>query len=340
MYSAIIEKTRKHCKEIKINSLIALCEIKDYDSFCKELESLIESKKNKDLIYKMFRIMQGKFIIGYKKYKEFVKKYQDTIEIMKKYYCLSDMTFFKYNSDGKPNKSSTEDYFFKFISEHKDDIDTIKNVAIKIKALGFDKIIYGEKLDFTDIEYKLDTSYSSDFEYLENMEVIPTYNRNPIQYRTNGSCYRMTISTIGYGNNQDISRYGREIELNSLIFDPNRLPNELTKESTIEAIVKLADERKDEYQYIRDSVDMSVSTDDLMTQYNYTKKIVERINGIKNKEELNQMLHNILKEITELKLASLKFENEAITSSEKIDEDRIETEKKLYLERRNYIDVD
>lgn len=331
MYSAIIEKVHKHCKEIKINSLIALCEINNYDSFCEELESLIASNKNEALIYKMFCIMQGKFIIGYKKYKEFVKKYQDTIEIMKKYHCLSDMTIFKYNPNGKLNKSSTEDYFFKFISYHKDDIDTIKNLALKIKSLGFDKIVYGENLDFTDIEYRFYTSYNDDFEYLENMEVIPAYNRNPIKYKTNGSCYRMTISADGCG---------REIELNSLIFDPNRLPNELTKESTIEAIIKLANEMKDEYQHIRDSVAMSISTDDLMTQYNNTKKIIERINGTKNKEELNQILHNILKEITELKLASLEFENETIASSEKIDEDRIETEKQLYLGRRNYIDVD
>lgn len=338
--SAIVEKKHKHCKKIETNSLIALCEIKNYDTFCEELESLIASKKNKDLIYKMYNIMQGKFVLGNKKYKEFVRKYHDTIEIMKKYHCLSDMTILKYNPDGKPNKSSTEDYFYKFILEHKENIETIKSIAIKIKSLGFDKIIYGEKLNFTDIEYELEESYGSDFEYLENIEVIPTYTRNSIKYKTNNSCYCMTIGTTGYSNNQNISNYDRIIELNSLIFDPDRLPNEITVESTIGTIHKLAEARKRDYQIIRDVVDISISAEDLMIQYNRTKRIIESIESVKNKEELNQILNNILKEINELKLASLSFENETIDSSKTLDEEKIENEKSFYLVRREWTSID
>jgi hypothetical protein len=333
IYSAIVEEKQKHCKEIQTNSLIALCEMENYDKFCQELESLIASEENKDLIYKVYNIMQGNLTIGNKKLKNFVKKYQDIIEIMKKYHCLSDMTIYKYHSDGKPDDSSNEDYFFKFISEHKEDIETIKNIAIKIKNLGFDKIIYGEKLDFTDVEYQLDTLYGSDIKFLENIDVIPTYNLNPIIYKTNDSCYCMTVGTFGYGNKK-ISDYGREIELNSLIFDPQRLPNEITVESTIGTIIKLVENSKKEYQIIKDSVDMSIFTEDLMIQYNRTKNIIESIENLKNKEEIKQILHNILREITELKLASLSFENEIIDCYEKIDEDKMEDEKKLYLKRR------
>lgn len=327
------------CKKIKIDSLIALCEIENYNEFCQELELLIKSNKNKDLIYKMYDIMQGKFKVGFKKYKKFVKKYQNVIDIMKKYECLGDMTIVRYNPDGKPNEDSTENYFYEYICKHKKDIEAIKSVALKIKKLGFYEITFGKNLDFTNIEYKLDENYGSNFEFLENMEVIPSYNYNPIKYKTTGSCYCLTIKTIGYCDSKDITDYYRRIELNSLVFDPDRLPNEITKKSTLEVIRKIATETNKDYEIIRDSINMSISIDDLINQYNNTKRIIESIKSIEDKHELNQILNNILSEITKLKSESLILENEMIDNSQKIDENNIENEKKLYLEGRKWYDI-
>lgn len=340
-YLTIMERREKYCKEIETNSLIALCEIgSDYGKFCEELESLIESKKNRDLIYKIYRIMRGKFTIGKTKYKKFVRKYQDVIDIMKKHHCLSDMTILKYNPNGKPNSRSTENYFYEYISNHQEDIDTIKDVAIKIKSLGFNKIFYGEGLDFRDIEYELYTSYGHDFCFLENIEVNPTYDSNPIKYRTNGSCYCMILSTTGFLENQDLCNYGRTIELNSLIFDPNRLPDKITKDSTIDVIKQQVEERKGEYQNLQDSVNMSITTDDLINQFNYSKRMIENIENARNNEDLKRILHNISNAMTDLKNASLAFENKMIESSEKIDKSRINSEKELYLRRREAVDID
>jgi len=338
MYSAIIEKKDKYCKEIETKSLMALCEMENYDIFCKELESLIASKRNKDLIRKMYRIMQGKFVLGKRKYKNFVKKYQDIIEIMKKHHCLCDMTFVKYNPNGTPNKNSTEDYFYKYILEHKEDIETIKNVVKKIKDLGFYKIIYWEKLDFTLEEYNFNYgSYGSDFKYLENIEIIPSYNKNSITYKTKNSCYCID-ARIGY--DKEIRDYSKEIRLNTLIFDSNRLPNEITFESTIGTIIKSADSIKDDYQNIKDFIDMSIIVDNLKLQYNNIKNRIESIESIKNKKEIIEILKNILKEINDLKIQSSIFETEVINSSERIDEELIEKEKKLYLKRRIWENLD
>lgn len=333
-YSDVCKKRNKYCKKIKVDSLITLCEIKNYDEFSKDLEKLISSKRGIRKIFNLYDVMQGKFIFGSKKYKDFIKKYQNVIDIMKKNNCLESMILYKYDKDGKSYYNHQEEYFYNFISEHKEDIETIKNVAFKIKSLGFDKIIYGEKLDFTDSEYELDKIYSFDFEYLENMELVPTYTNNPIKYKTNDSCYCMSIKLNGFGTNKGISEFGREIELNSLIFDSNRLPNEITYDSTLSVINNLFIDGKKDLKKIRDILDMSVCTDDLISQYNITKKMIESIEDVKDKEELKQVLTNISKDLDALKKAGLSFEKEIINSSDTINEEIIKNEKDQYIKRR------
>lgn len=331
----IMDEQNKSYKKIETNSLMALCEIgDDYFNFCDELESLIESKKNEYLIDTVYRIMQGHFTIGNGKIKQFVEKYQNIIEIMKKYRCLVNMTILKYDSNGKPKKNYSEEYFCQYISEHRNDVDLIKQVAFKLKSLGFDEIMLCENLEFTGSEYKYSTLYGRNVQFLENIEIIPAYYIDSIEYKTNGSCYRMTIPTTGYGIKKEVSSYGRKIELNSLVFDPSRLPNEITIDSIIGVIIQQANERKNEYQVIQYLVDMGISIDDLMEEFIRTYKVIEKIDGVNNMNDLKQILYNISREITKLKLASLKCEKETIDSSEKISKEKIENEKKLYLVRR------
>ena len=54
-------KWDKQCKSISIKHLIVLCEIKeDYKSFYYDLEILVKSKTNKDLIKEAYHAMNGK----------------------------------------------------------------------------------------------------------------------------------------------------------------------------------------------------------------------------------------------------------------------------------------
>ncbi len=251
IYSDIVEKANKDCKEIQTNHLIALCEIEeDYKSFCGDLEKLIQSKSNKNLVMKAYRMMSGKSFFIPKRYKNFMEKYKHTIEVVKKYSCLSNFTIFSYDAKGKRKTNLDEDYFYQYIEEHKEDIETIKAVLFKIKDLDFEKILFREKLDFSEFEYKLNTSCESKFFFLENMEVNPTHLENSIQYKTNSSCYCITLQFIDY-DNRKISKYARSIELNSLVFNPNRLPNEITTRATIEFIYKLAEKKKEECKKIQ-----------------------------------------------------------------------------------------
>lgn len=341
IYSAVIEKRNKHCKKIQTNHLIVLCEVgENYKSFCDDLEELIKSKSNRDLVSKVYHVMQGKLSIGSSKYKEFVEKHKHTIEIMNKYSCLSNLTVLSYDEKGKRRENLTENYFYQYIQEHNEDIETIKALALKIKALGFDEINFGEKLDFTEIEYELDTSYGSDFAFLENMEVNPTYLNSPIKYRTNGSYYCLILKSNGYGSNKEVSKYGRNIELNSLIFDPNKLPNEITTESTIGVIQELAEKKKGEHEDIQASVDLSITTSDLAGYFERLKEVSERIDKIKDDPELKNLLNQMQNTLTQLQLFGVNFENQIIDSHTGITDETMKREKKLYLDRRYWASID
>lgn len=341
--SSVIDKKNENCKEIQTNHLIVLCEIKeDYKSFCDDLEELIKSKSNRDLVSKVYHAMQGKLFIGSKKYKWFIEKHKHTIRIMNRYSCLSNFTVLSYDEKGKRRENLTEDYFYQFIQEHKEDIETIKAVALKLKNLGFDEITFGEELDFTKIEYKLYSTYESYFAFLENMEVSSTYSNIPIKYRTNDSCYCMILGTSGYGDNKEVSKYDRKIELNSLIFDSNRLPNEVTTESTIEVIYELAQKKEVEQEDLRHSIDLSISTSDLKDYFERLKAVTERIDKIKDNQELIKLLNQIQNALTQLQLFGDNFETQIIDSHNDITEETIKREKELYLDRRymDSIDID
>ena len=245
VYSASSEKWGKYCKQIPTNHLIVLCEIEeDFKSFYSDLEKLIKSKWNKDPLTKLYHAMQGKTSMGSHKYNSFIEKHKRTIEIMRRYSCLSNLTILSYDANGIRVDNLVEDYFYQYIQKHKEDIDKIKDVALKIKELGISKINYYEHLDFSQFEYTLDTSYKCEFSFLENMEIIPTYSSNQIKYKTKNSCYCLTLEFSGYGNNKKLSNYGKSIVVNNLVFNPNRLPDKLTSESTIGLIYELAEKEK------------------------------------------------------------------------------------------------
>lgn len=328
-------KWDKQCKSISINHLITLCEIgEDYKSFCDDLEILIKSKTNKDFVNEVYQVMQGKFSIRFSKYKSFIEKHKHTIEIMNKYSCLSNLTVLSYDTKGNRTKNLPEDYFYQYIQQNKENIEKIKAIALKLKELGFNEIKYGENLDFTEVEYDLDTFYESEFAFLENIEVNSTYLRSPIKYKTNSSCYCMCLTLRSYGSKKEVSKYVSKIYLNSLMFDLNSLPNEITTESTIGAIKKLADNKKTEYSDIQNSVDLSIATSDLKRQFEQLKQVIAKIDKVKNNEELSRVLEQLQSIMIQLQNFGDNFEREIIDSNAGITEQTVVQEKKLYLDRR------
>lgn len=284
--------------------------------------------------------MQGKLSISSIKYKEFVEKHRHAIEIMNKYYCLSEFTIFSYNEKGKRKENLAEDYFYQYIQNHYEDIEKIKAVALKIKNLGFNKIKFSEKIDFTKFKYELDTLYGGDFSYLENIEIKPTYFNDLIEYKTNGSCYRLILTTNISRNIKEVEKYNMIIELNSLIFDPDRLPNEITTETTIGAIKNLAQNKKEDYENVRYSVDLNISISDLKDYFERLKAVTERIDKIKDNKDLKNLLSQMQNILTQLQLFGTNFENQLIDSYTDITDKTMKREKELYLNRRYLSNID
>ena len=79
-------------KEINTNHLIALCEIfDDYKEFYRDLEELIKSKTNKNLVRKVYDYITKKTsFFRNKKYDAFIAKHKNTIDIMIEYFSYGN----------------------------------------------------------------------------------------------------------------------------------------------------------------------------------------------------------------------------------------------------------
>ena len=311
------ELRKENFKTIDINHLLALCELgENYQLFCYDLEKLIKSKTKRNLVKKLYNAIEGSSTIVLKKYKKFIEKHQDIIAIMNKYYCLYQLTVLSYDQKGDRVKNLSEDYFYQYLQNHKKDIETIKEVVLKIKNLGFNEINLNENFDFTKKEYEItalkDKIFGNErFSFLESMEIIPTDSIRSIKYRTNDSCYCMDLECDGIcfdkyvsniSNIELIERF-KNIKLNSLVFDSKRLPNKITKHSTLGVICELNVNKMKEHENLRPTIDLRLIID-------YLKTIVEN-------------------------LSQLVEENQTINSDENITEETIQKEKKLQSKNKN-----
>lgn len=324
----------KEYKKISINNLLALAHIlDDYEKFNKKLKIF-----NIDNLSNLFKVSKGEFILSPRTNK-FYKENKNIIDIINKYSTFYDFITNIYIS----NRSSYDiNYFYNYLICNKDKLDDIVKVVEKIKELGFKEIKFNEEEDFKKEEYKLNTSrvksiiYSivTDIHFLENMELIPEYENNIIKYKTNGSNYCMVLpyrdDAKGWASD--------EIILNNLLFDPNRLPNSLKKEDTIDKIIALKETKKEEMTSIRELVDLGVKIFDLEKEYANLKYTVERLENVKSKEELKKVLENIKLELEQLR----QINKNEVEGNPNVTEDQIEREKQLYIRSREfqYLDLD
>ncbi len=330
-------------KEINTNHLIALCEIfDDYKEFYRDLEELIKSKTNKNLVRKVYDYITKKTsFFRNKKYDAFIAKHKNTIDIMIEYFSLSNLTVLSYDIKGERKGTLAVDYFFKYLKQHQEDIETIKQVALKIKELGIDRITFGKDLDFTKYYHLLNTAYDCEFAFLTDLEIIPSYSNGAIKYKTNSSPYLMYLKLDHfYGSEDKISKYRRKIELNSLIFNPNLLPNEITVEATIGVIKALAEEQKEVSKDIEDSVDISIATDDLKKEFVSLKKSYEEIAKLKDNQELKDILLEMQNVIAKLQLFEENFEQSVIDTHPSLNKDIMKKEKTAEEDRRYNSSID
>lgn len=206
--------------------------------------------------------------------------------------------------------------------------------------MGFSEFEFNEDLDFTKEIYGAYPSFDRNFDitYVASVQVIPSYV-NHINYKTNASNYKMKLSLNGISH-KEISEYGRDIVLNSLLFDPNTLPAKLDKEHIFDQLLDLKKEQEENSSIIRNVVDLSISVSDLEYQFNNASSTINRLEGVKNKEQLVAVLSNIKEELEKLKTLSTKYESCISQEEPLLKPEVLKKEKTLYLKRRYMENID
>lgn len=323
---------------VHTRNLIALCHIiNEFSEFEERLLKYISPKYNRDFVAQLYDITcEGKFKLGARKAKRFYSENKEIIDTINKYTNISMFINMNYGFHGDPHEDFQ--YFYKYISSHKSEIDKILPVLEKIKSLGFDKLEFNENLDFTkEITYVYPSFRRNfiDMKYFDNAEVIPTYENDVIEYKSTDSNYLMTLSIIG----DDFSDYGRKITINSLTFDPSRLPNEISKQNIFDTLVAKAGATQEKRSYIRSSVNLGVSVLDLDRQLSSTSRTITGLEDVKNKTELIEVLTRMKADLEQLKVLSAEHDASISEKEPVLSSDVLENEKKLYLHRRDMASI-
>lgn len=325
------ESAQKTHIKAYIDDLIALCYILDnLEEFNYNLMNLMYKPKD-NYLYNIREISNGKFLFRTTKEKIFYKENQIVIDIINKhseiFRFLSDN--YKNNGDMKPNW----EFFYQYFLEHQNELDQILFLLIKLQRLGFKEIKFNKSLDFTNNQYEISTWFSNNygFCFLENMEVIPQYEEDKIKYRTTGSNYEMKIFPESIN---EIYINGREITVNNLLFDATLLPNKLSKETVFDPIISLSEKRKEQYDAIRNSVDLIVNTENLEVEFLNLSNTVEKLEYFKIREELQNSLLKIRENLDKIKSLNVQYDESVVEEYPNITPEQLNDEYTRYMARK------
>lgn len=331
----------KEVADADVNNLVALCHIiDDYDEFNANLTVLLASmRNNQEIPYLLDRISHSDFVLGAKKVKQFYRDNKLVVDTVNNYSNINAFISSDYDWYGNVRIGQGLDYFYRYIISHYDDLEKIRTLITKIKKLGFDRLQLDENADFTNNDYYLRSSRmenNADITFFENMELIPNYNKGKVGYRTTGSDYKINIQ-YPY---DELSRYSRSIVVTNLLFDPQRLPDDLSKNSIFDPIVSLKTNQQERCNSLRNAVDLSISVDDLYAKFDLISNITQRINDAKSKEELYQILKLFKTYLEQLKTVSAEYNNNVVNNDADITTELLEEEKALCLKRRIWDEMD
>ena len=313
--------------KIEIKNLIALSQIiDDYEKFDEKIKELMKTNNQiNDIWFKLLKLINNQALLGNRKIKKFYNDTKDILDVIGKYTSTYDFL-----SEYSTGKSKKLDYYYKYLKVNMNKLDDILVLLNKLQELGFSRVTLNENLDL-DKTYSIYTmlSYNIDISYLDNMEVIPTYDLGQVKYKSNKSDYIINAHVL---MSQNISIYGSSIEVSNLLFDPNRLPPTIDKENIFEYILNLRDKNK--IKQIRNAVDLNVNTIDLNDNIGKLRETVERIEDNKSKDKLINLLYQFAHDMNNMNEIAEDY-NKNVAQQLSLDEDQLEEESKKYIKRRN-----
>lgn len=317
---------------IDVKNLLALCNILDeFEEFNERAISFFSGKDKNELLNKLIKVTKNEFCFNSRKVKKFYNENKKVIDTIKKYSYVWDF-FSKGYCWGSKDKEELH-YMYQYIKENRKDLDKIIAILEKIKEYKIDNLQFNKDFDFTKETYTLynNVGLNTSFVYLDNIEVIPSYESDRIKYKSTGSNY-----IIDYRNKESVLIRGySHVKLNSLTFDVERLPESLDSKEIFRKIMPLRDKKKDDYNAIRSSVNLNINLEDISELTGKLEEIIEEIDNVKIKDELKNYLLIISESIFKMQNITYNHDKENIGNSKYITEDILNKEKELYKRRRD-----
>lgn len=319
----------KKTYSLDINNIIVLCHLinkkEEVNSFSEELIEIgykLDYVKFSKFINKIERVSNGQHVLLSGFEKKFYLKYKDVIDIIITY---SNMSSFLDNN----NYRDIIELYNNYLLFHKEEIANILAVLNKLLDLGFEEIRFNKEYDFTNIvfEFNLESGDYTNVSYLDNLQVIPSY-LGVIKYKSDNSNYKIDLEYT-YLKTLIESKIG----LNSLLFEPSRLPNSLDLDFVLDEINDKSRQYYDLYKEIKNSVNLSVGINDLLMQAEITGSMLDGLENVESREELIEILNNILVEIKKLEKLSCEYNVSLSNKEPMLSKEFLEEEKKKYLSK-------
>ena len=313
--------------KVNTKNLLALCHIlDDYKVFSTKIDEISKSKEFP--ISDMVKIVTRNFTFNY----EMVKFYNENKQI------IDTILNYTYIYDFIIHKKELDD-IYNYLIKHQDKLNKIIPLITKLDNLKIKTIEFDESLDFTDKIYNLDTAFNYNFEYyyLDNMEILPTYDSQQVNYKTNNSNYEIEIS-----RNLINDIICNSIRVNSLWFDSNKLPDVITIESTFNKIVALASTVKPDQKSLKNIIDLDMAMENIQKEIANFYDKVEQMNDNKAKQELIKLLEDTKQLLNNIAKINQKYSTDIYNTNPKINEELVNKEKeKIYAKKWfSSIDID
>ena len=321
-------------KKIGTSDILILCDIGDkYTKFNHDIKELLVSNKPSSLFENLYKLSCCFTSVSNMNIKRFYDKYRDVFEIISYYDNVRTFLHNHYNKKNGVRDEDDLDYFYNYIKSHIDHMNDIKSLSIYISNLGFDFIYFDENADFTDSIYSIDANFDNNDKivYLENLELVPTYYYDKINYRSNKSSYKIVVDKICLSDNF----YSQTIYLNTLLFNMKRLPLEIDKSNIFDPVVQLRDNKELILKKFRNSIELGVALDNFYKDIDYIKTIVNEIEDSKLRNLLNLELLEIQRRFLSLKLLDKEYIDSLSKEDGIVNSNGIEEERKKYIKRRD-----
>lgn len=313
-------------KDISILDLLALLEVfNEYNEFESDLNKLLKHKKIIETLAKIRELANGEKVLCSRKIKFFYKKHE---QIIKKINNIVNIQSFIYHSSDWSKKTN----IYKYLDAHRNELNKIKEIVLKLKDLGIDKIEFDETFDFTAKKYYMWTwlADNTSIHYVSDIESIPGYQSDKIIYQTNSSPFELKIGT-SFG---ELSKKYNRAKLNSLTFNPDLLPDEISKSSIINPILEAKHEKKRDFDAIKNIVDLRQTEGLLTERLHRLEEILQKVDALNQKEKVKNALLEIKKQIENIREEISSYEDEVVEQSTFITPDVLAKEETAYERRK------